>query len=251
MSGLLLRLAGPLQSWGDNCLFDFRDTSDFPTRSGLIGLLACSLGRPRGECVDDLGRLSFYVRIDRPGVQVVDYQTVGGGLSVAAKIPTSDGRGRPIGKGTIQTWRRYLADAVFVVAVVGPEYVVDIVREALLRPYWQPYLGRRSCPPEQPLLLDCDVDYPISKLRFGVPLARVATDQMTTIPVEFIYPEEMSGAFHREANDVPTRFTTVDRRYGVRSIWRRTEELPAWLGLQQLDEYPNRLTEYVAARLYE
>ena len=41
--GLLLRLAGPLQSWGERSHFNERDTARFPTRSGVIGMLAAAL----------------------------------------------------------------------------------------------------------------------------------------------------------------------------------------------------------------
>ncbi|MGI5473350.1 CRISPR-associated protein Cas5 [Streptomyces sp. CA-132043] len=47
MTGLLLRLAGPLQAWGTSSAFRDRDTAAHPTRSGLIGLLAAAAGRPQ------------------------------------------------------------------------------------------------------------------------------------------------------------------------------------------------------------
>ena len=52
--GLLLRLAGPLQSWGMLSHFNERDTARFPTRSGVIGLLAAALGIARDEPLDGL-----------------------------------------------------------------------------------------------------------------------------------------------------------------------------------------------------
>ena len=172
MSGLLLRLAGPLQSWGERSTFDVRDTAGFPTHSGLLGLLACVMGRRRGESLEDLAALTFTIRVDRPGTRIIDYQTAGGALPPSMKVPTADGKGRPAGKGTVQTWREYLADAVFVVAVQGPSEVLDQVRHALRYPHWQPYLGRRSCPPDQPLLLDVPVEDPVAELCTRVPLAR-------------------------------------------------------------------------------
>ncbi len=47
MSVLLLRLAGPLQSWGTQSRFRVRDTGREPSKSGVIGLLCTALGRPR------------------------------------------------------------------------------------------------------------------------------------------------------------------------------------------------------------
>ncbi|WP_328965794.1 CRISPR-associated protein Cas5 [Streptomyces virginiae] len=46
---MLLRLTGPLQSWGTHSHFNERDTAAFPTLSGVLGLLACALGRPWAE----------------------------------------------------------------------------------------------------------------------------------------------------------------------------------------------------------
>lgn len=44
MSTLLMRLAGPLQSWGTTSRFDQRDTGKEPSKSGVIGLMAAALG---------------------------------------------------------------------------------------------------------------------------------------------------------------------------------------------------------------
>lgn len=44
MSGFLLRLAGPMQSWGEHSMFGERDTLPYPSRSGLIGMFAAAQG---------------------------------------------------------------------------------------------------------------------------------------------------------------------------------------------------------------
>ena len=43
MSTLLLRLAGPMQSWGTDSKFDIRRTGREPSKSGVIGLVAAAL----------------------------------------------------------------------------------------------------------------------------------------------------------------------------------------------------------------
>lgn len=45
MGTLLLKLAGPLQAWGVESKFDERRTLNFPTKSGVIGMVAAALGR--------------------------------------------------------------------------------------------------------------------------------------------------------------------------------------------------------------
>ena len=67
MGTLLLRLAAPLQSWGEDSKFETRRTRREPTKSGVIGLLAAALGRRRDEPLDDLRGLRFAVRVDQEG----------------------------------------------------------------------------------------------------------------------------------------------------------------------------------------
>ena len=53
MSVLLLKLAGPLQSWGSSSRFARRGTEIAPTKSGVIGLLAAAKGMRRTEPLTD------------------------------------------------------------------------------------------------------------------------------------------------------------------------------------------------------
>ncbi|MBT3076779.1 MULTISPECIES: type I-E CRISPR-associated protein Cas5/CasD [Streptomyces] len=76
---LLVRLAGPLQSWGIAGRFAHRDTHSRPTKSGVIGLCAAALGLDREEPLGELSEARYGVRADRPGIRVRDYHTVGGG----------------------------------------------------------------------------------------------------------------------------------------------------------------------------
>jgi CRISPR system Cascade subunit CasD len=154
---LVLRLAGPLQSWGGRGQFNHRDTLDEPTKSGIVGLLAAAQGRRRQDPIEDLLRLRLGVRTDQPGSLLRDYHTV------------SDHRGRPLlsaavnakglqkpttpAKYTHVTQRFYLQDAVFVAAVSGPDEVLATLAAALRRPAFPLALGRRACTPTQPLLL--------------------------------------------------------------------------------------------------
>lgn len=74
MATLLLRLAGPIQSWGVESKFEIRRTINFPTKSGVIGMLAAAFGYSREDSLDELNRLKFGVRIDREGKLIRDYQ---------------------------------------------------------------------------------------------------------------------------------------------------------------------------------
>ena len=72
----MLRLAGPLQSWGGHSQFNRRDTSSEPTKSGILGLLAAAQGRRRQDPIEDLLTLRLGVRTDPAGSLLRDYHTV-------------------------------------------------------------------------------------------------------------------------------------------------------------------------------
>ena len=84
---LLFRLEGPLQSWGERSKGDYRDTADFPSKSGIVGLLSCALGLEREDPeIAELNRqLSVIVRADRTGELITDYHTVSTDMLLNAK----------------------------------------------------------------------------------------------------------------------------------------------------------------------
>ncbi|MFE7379459.1 type I-E CRISPR-associated protein Cas5/CasD [Streptomyces zhihengii] len=205
MSGFLLRLAGPLQSWGERSAFaPVRDTAPFPTRSALIGMFAAAegIGRQDGG-LDRYQNLHLTVRVDRPGVRLVDYHTAGGGFPKERTPATSAGSNKG---AAVITRRHYLSDAVFVVAVTAPDQILEPLTTALRRPHWAPYLGRRSCVPDEPFLLRRHVDDPEEELRTRVPLSRPTPRdrhghdrEPTTIQVEFLCEQPARPALHPAA----------------------------------------------------
>lgn len=246
-AGLLLHLAGPLQSWGTHSAFNERDTARFPTRSGIIGLLAAALGRRRGQSIDDLTRLSLTTRTDRPGVLLRDLHTVGGGLPAKATVTTAEGKKRPSAQATLLSHRTYLADAAFTAALCSTDTaLLRECAEALTHPVWPPYLGRRSCPPQGPLLLGL-LDDPLGHL-LNLPLARpahhppqpggqtggVSVDFHSDTPLNAL-PLTSAGpvAEHAdgsspvaELNDDPLDLSPRHRTYRARPLYRRTLVLP-------------------------
>ncbi len=141
MPTLLLRLAGPMQSWGTTSRFDQRDTGKEPSKSGVVGLLAAALGIDRDEWSGDLqalASLAMGVRHDRPGVLKRDYQT-------AQHIISAD---RSKVHETAVTTRDYLADAAFLVGLEGPDRaLLERANAALQNPVWPLALGRKSYVP--------------------------------------------------------------------------------------------------------
>jgi CRISPR system Cascade subunit CasD len=149
---LLIRLAGPMQSWGSQSRFDLRDTGQEPTKSGVIGLLCAALGRSRDEPVDDLAALRFGVRIDRPGMLMVDYQTAGGTRDESTRYGVAVADGTSL--RTVVSRRYYLADAVFLAGLEAAEIeTLTTIQQALAAPTRQLSLGRKSYVPAQPVAL--------------------------------------------------------------------------------------------------
>ncbi len=229
MTGLLLLLSGPLQSWGTNSAWNRRDTHAYPTRSGLIGLLAAVDGLERGEPLEQYNSLQFTIRIDRPGQTLVDFHTVGGGRVREETPPLAGGGRRALGKGTIVSHRHYLADAAFTVAVTSDdEALLDRLATKLLKPVFTPYLGRRSCPPTAPLFLGRHKD-PVVALQEAIPLARTKPRDETEVAVDFVTERPLD---HTDRSDTtptsPFRFGD-ERSYQQHTTWRSQHRLPASL----------------------
>ncbi|MET8751352.1 type I-E CRISPR-associated protein Cas5/CasD [Streptomyces sp. NPDC004667] len=217
--GLLLHLSGPLQAWGAPAQANVRPTYRTPTRSALTGMIACCAGRERDADNTDLTQLSYTIRIDRPGSILTDFHTTGANHDPYFGLTTADGGTRD---APIISTRYYLTDAAFTLAVTGPTYTLDTAEQALANPVWAPYLGRRSCPPDTPLLLTRsqnvldDLDH--------IPLHRPTH---TTGPVTYLYdrpptPDTPSTGQHHD-QPVPGRHQT----WTSRPVWEQQRTIPA------------------------
>lgn len=147
MPTLLLRLVGPMQSWGTTSRFDQRDTGKEPSKSGVVGLLAAAMGIDRENWTDlePLTHLSLGVRHDRAGVPKRDYQT-------AQHIISAD---RSKTHETAVTTRDYLADAAFLVGVATENNaLLERLHAALRDPVWPLALGRKSYVPSEPIWME-------------------------------------------------------------------------------------------------
>lgn len=162
MATLLLRVQGPMQSWGTASRFDRRDSALEPSKSGILGLICAALGRDRTEPIDDLAALRMGVRVDRAGVLKYDYQTARG-------VRKADNSGL---FPTVPSWRYYLADAAFLVGLESPvdTDLLGQVEKALLNPRWPLFLGRKGYLPSPPVWLPNGlVDKPLEEALAGFP----------------------------------------------------------------------------------
>lgn len=151
MHTLLLRLAGPMQSWGTTSRFDQRDTGKEPSKSGVIGLIASAIGIDRNdwEKLAPLTKLKMGIRHDQPGLFKRDYQTAG----CADSDTIIKANGDPSKDGVVSE-RFYLADAAFLVGLEGDDKaLLKEAHEALRNPKWVLGLGRKSYMPAEPIYL--------------------------------------------------------------------------------------------------
>jgi CRISPR system Cascade subunit CasD len=148
MPTLLLRLAGPLQSWGRGSRFDFRDTDTVPTQSGVIGLIASAMGIKRHDQAKlaKIARLRMGVLVEQEGKLLVDYHTAMGAVKADGNFDE---------EATIQSQRQYLCNAEFLVGLESTdEKLLREIEHHLCYPVWQLFLGRKSCPPSKPIFVD-------------------------------------------------------------------------------------------------
>lgn len=163
MTVLLIRLAGPMQSWGVQSRFTIRDTGLEPSRSGVVGLLCAALGRKRSEPLDDFARLQMAVRVDREAELRRDFHTAGGGR-LALRPLTVGGRRYGVVKSsgakddTVLSHRDYLADADFLVGLAGEPAFLEQLDAALASPRWPLSLGRKSFVPGRPIRMENEAD---------------------------------------------------------------------------------------------
>lgn len=192
---LVLRLAGPLQSWGTDSRFENRRTEKLPTKSAVVGLLTAALGRSRDADVSDLASLKYGVRIDQPGTVITDFHTAHSS------------------KSSYITNRDYLSDAKFVVAVEGEdEKLMDELAEAVKKPAFPLFLGRRSCPPDLPLsmgLQNEDLESSLKNAEWQGKKADEPEQYNLYLDGDFGYPA-------RRIQDQPITFDYHHRQYGSR-----------------------------------
>ncbi|UNT95280.1 type I-E CRISPR-associated protein Cas5/CasD [Allobaculum mucilyticum] len=197
MYTLLLRLAGPLQSWGADSKFEIRYTENAPTKSGIIGMIAAALGRRRDESLEDLSNLQYGVRIDQPGEVIEDFHTA-----------------RKDEKTSYITRRYYLSDAVFVVGIESDDPVkLEDIKNALQYPEFPLFLGRRSCPPDPRMVLGI-VEKPLEQALKECPLqGRKNASYQPRILLE-----SKNGRAVRRVMDDPVSFNPTKREYRSRLV---------------------------------
>lgn len=213
---LIIRLQGVMQAWGKHTYEDMRLTEIFPTRSGLIGLLGACLGisRDKHQQLQDLGHSFRYaVRIDQREIRnrplstrkIRDFHTV---------LDTRKVNGS-VNENPVISHREYLCDAHFSVVLEtleGAVYPQAQIADALQKPFYTPYLGRRSCPITAPLYGGiCEAEDLISALSKIAPYNGMVYSE-----------QEIEGAALLKVRDVPRHHE--NRQFDTRSVYLYIQE---------------------------
>ena len=167
MSGcLIVVLAAPLASFGENAGNVRRGTADRPTRSALIGLAGAALGVERADSAGQAALADSFLtatRTLRPGAVLTDFHTF-------QSLPTGKGPAGTRAEAlafrdditTSITRRDYRSDGLWQAAYCvrpGAAISLDGLRDAFLQPRFMLWAGRKSCPlahPLAPLLIESD-----------------------------------------------------------------------------------------------
>jgi CRISPR system Cascade subunit CasD len=150
---LLFTLYAPLAAMGEVAVGERRVGATRPARSAILGLLAAGLGIERrdeaGHAALDQG-YGVAVRAETEGAMLQDYHTTQVPPARKGKRwPTRQAELAEPRLETILSLREYRADARHTVAVWtahDPPHPLGALAEALRRPRFTLYLGRKACP---------------------------------------------------------------------------------------------------------
>lgn len=219
MKSVVLRLEGPLQSWGTQGRFSERDTDSEPSKSGVLGLVGAALGMSRDDeaRLEALNGLEMAVRVDREGRLLRDFHTVGGGQFPGVKNYSVSGT-----KDPVLTNRYYLMDASFVVALGGDEALVESLAHALRDPVYPLFLGRRSCTPSAPVLIGVVAESAAEAAR-----GASWTERHDKGPKARLIMDALGGQEGVPRNDVAVSFRLGARRFVRRLVRTEWVDVPA------------------------
>ena len=204
---LVFQLYGPMAAWGDIAVGEYRPSFAHPSKSAVVGLLAAAMGIRRDEedrQRDLVDACLFAVRVDGMGVLLRDYHTI--------QVPSSGtGRNRRTfctrkaeladsDLNTILSTRDYRCDACYTIAIsVRDDSSFNIARiaEALRKPVFNLYLGRKSCVlawPLAPKIIDAEnVKDVLSQVSFSEELSCMLSQDSYAV-----YWEGDSAGYERE-----------------------------------------------------
>jgi CRISPR system Cascade subunit CasD len=198
MKTLILKTEG-LSAYGLQTFDVHRRANHFPTRSGIIGLLAAAMGITRKD-QSSLNKLSenvvVAVQVNQAGEKMVDYHTVQNFRSPMGKIQN----------GTKPTYREYWCDSEHTFAISANDELIERLAEAVKSPKFTLFQGRKSCPLTRPLFEKLvDESNPAIALRKLNENGQIFSDVV--------------GENHIAILQVRDKLTAVNRKYAMRTVY--------------------------------
>jgi len=158
MNWLVILIAAPLASFGEEPGNARRGSSDRPTRSALLGLAGAALGIDRADAEGQRAVFASLLTATRtlsPGAPVTDFHTFQSLPESAGRVATrADALARRAELETSITRRDYRSDGRWQAAYVASDGAVvslQDLQQAFLRPRFTLWAGRKSCPLAHPL----------------------------------------------------------------------------------------------------
>lgn len=155
---LLLRLFGPMASWGEIAVGESRHSAVYPSKSALLGLLGAALGITRDDEQAQHALTHGYrfgIKLVCAGSPLRDYHTIQSPPQRKVRFRTRRHElSSPSTLGTLLSSREYRCDSVALVAVQALDsapHDLNAVAQALREPHFTLCLGRKSCPLALPL----------------------------------------------------------------------------------------------------
>ncbi|MDE0209261.1 MAG: type I-E CRISPR-associated protein Cas5/CasD [Boseongicola sp.] len=151
---LVLALVAPMGAFGDLAGHERRGSHHWPGRSALLGVIGAALGVRREDRKGQAVLASWRTAVSVLQASEIwrDFHTVQTVPSARIKRPETRRAALEALQRTdtgIITRREYRSDCAFGVALWGGE--IRALEEALKRPAFTPYLGRKSCPLSAPM----------------------------------------------------------------------------------------------------
>lgn len=156
MAHILMWLEGPLQGWGYDSCYDRRETLNFPTKSGVLGMVMCAMGKkgPQKDLLAKLNRPMQVLALNSNLPHLEDFQTIGGNYDEKdtwqnLMVPKKPNGTKPVGGATIVTHRYYIQGGAYAVFLDVPDEMCETISQALISPVWPLFLGRKCCVPSE------------------------------------------------------------------------------------------------------
>lgn len=142
METLVLKLTGPMQSYGNDSYYNYRYTDRLPRKSMIVGFLgAClGIGRDDDEAFKELNKLGVATRLDQGGQMLRDFHMVHEHHTTKKSVWITE--------------RYYMTDTVVVIGISSSD--TDLIKKleyAVKNPVYAPFIGRKCNPVNYDLVL--------------------------------------------------------------------------------------------------